>query len=77
MNYKDKILYQSNYWYNDGLRKAQNPGSVRSHSFSSEKSSVQPGKYRSEKSAGVGLLRTGRDRRGVGGMDHQQESESP
>lgn len=23
MNYKDKILYQSNYWYNDGLRKAQ------------------------------------------------------
>ena len=23
MNYTEKILHQSNYWYNDGLRKAQ------------------------------------------------------
>ena len=23
MDYTKKILYQSNYWYNDGLRKAQ------------------------------------------------------
>ena len=23
MDYRKKIVYQSNYWYNDGLRKAQ------------------------------------------------------
>ena len=23
MNYTDKIVYQSNYWYNDGLGKAR------------------------------------------------------
>ena len=29
MDYTKKILYQSNYWYNDGLRKAQITGHVR------------------------------------------------
>ena len=26
MNYTEKILHQSNYWYNDGLRKAADAG---------------------------------------------------
>ncbi len=29
MDYKQKLEYQSNYWYNDGLKKDADPGSVR------------------------------------------------
>ena len=74
MEYTKKIVYQSNYWYNDGLRKAK----IRdmSGAIMSLRKSLQ-GEYSREKSSRSRVLW---DRRSAGsscGMDHQQEFKVP
>ena len=34
MDYATKLVYQSNYWYNDGLKKSEYQGSVRCYCVS-------------------------------------------
>ena len=77
MEYTKKIVYQSNYWYNDGLRKAK----IRdmSGAIMSLRKSLQ---FNRENIAARNLLgsRVLWDRRSAGsscGMDHQQEFKVP
>ena len=65
MDYAKKIMYQSNYWYNDGLKKAQE------RDMNGAIIALRQGEYCSEKSSGTGILWNRGSGRGTGRVDHQ------
>ena len=69
MDYKQKLEYQSNYWYNDGLKKAQ----IRdlSGAIVSLKRSLQFNRENIEESSRTCLLWTWRSSGGSCRVDHQ------
>ena len=73
MDYRKKIVYQSNYWYNDGLRKAQ----IRdmSGAIASLRSSLQfnQGKISRREICSDWCIMGSARSESAGGMDHQQE----
>ena len=73
MNYAKKFLYQSNYWYNDGLKKAQ----IRdmSGAIVSLRRSLQYNRENiaARESSRACLLWHRGGRGSAGGVDHQQE----
>ena len=50
MEYTTKLVYQSNYWYNDGLKKAQERDMSGGDHRPASEPAVQQGEYCSEKS---------------------------
>lgn len=71
MDYAKKIMYQSNYWYNDGLKKAQERDMNGAIIAPASEPAVQQGEYCSEKSSGTGILWNRGSGRGTGRVDHQ------
>ena len=61
---KIRSQHQSNYWYNDGLEKGTDPGSVRGHySLFGEVLQYNRENIAARNLLGLGLLRTGRESR--------------
>ena len=76
MEYTKKIVYQSNYWYNDGLRKAK----IRdmSGAIMSLRKSLQFNRENIAARNLLGLVYYGIGSAGSScGMDHQQEFKVP
>lgn len=71
MDYAKKIMYQSNYWYNDGLKKAQERD--MNGAIIALRQSLQYNRENiaAEKSSGTGILWNRGSGRGTGRVDHQ------